>query len=198
MSDTRTRLLDAATDVLLHDGAQALTLDAVAKRAQVSKGGLFYHFPTKQALIAGMVDRLVARFTAALAAAGSEPGAATRVYLSASIPDTAGPGEPADADGSDEKERPAGIGDDRTTAALFAAALVEPDALTPLREIYATWQRRLENDGIDPAVATAVRLAVDGGWLARLVDLAPPPPDLHKQVYATLTGLIDQAARRTP
>lgn len=191
MSDTRARLLDAATDVLLRDGAQALTLEAVAKRARVSKGGLFYHFPTKQALIAGMVERFVAQFTAALDAAGSEPGAATRVYLTASIPPEASAAGPAD-------HTTTGFGAlalaDRATAALFAAALVDPDMLVPLREVYATWQRRLENDGIDPAVATAVRLAVDGWWLARLADLAPPDAGLHERVYAVLTDLIRQSS----
>jgi Tetracyclin repressor-like, C-terminal domain len=51
----------------------------------------------------------------------------------------------------------------------------------------------LENDGIDPAVATAVRLAVDGWWLARLVDLAPPAPGLHERVFAVLADLIQEA-----
>jgi AcrR family transcriptional regulator len=176
VTETRARLLDAATDVLLHDGAQALTLDAVAKQAQVSKGGLLYHFPTKQALIAGMVDRLVGHFDTALAQAGDEPGAATRVYLTATV---------------EQQPTAAGSAADRTTAALLAAAIVEPEALAPLREIYEAWQRRLENDGIDPAVATAVRLAVDGWWLSRLVNLAPPTRGLHERVYTVLTDLID-------
>nr|WP_277349799.1 TetR/AcrR family transcriptional regulator [Planosporangium thailandense] len=168
--------MDAATDVLLRDGAQALTLDAVARQAQVSKGGLLYHFPSKQALVAGMVDRLVGHFDAALTAAGETPGAATRVYLQASV-------EP--------RNTATGAAADRATAALFAASIVDPDALRPLREVYQAWQRRLENDGIDPAVATAVRLAVDGWWLSRLVDLAPPAPGLHERVYVLLTNLID-------
>ncbi|GAA2101987.1 TetR/AcrR family transcriptional regulator [Actinomadura alba] len=177
MADTRNRLLDAATEVLLRDGAQALTLEAVASQARVSKGGLFYHFPTKQALVAGMVDRLVTQFDTALTQAGDEPGAATRVYLAATV---------------EEQPTAAGLAADRTTAALFAAALVEPEALTPLREVYREWQRRLEDDGIDPALATAVRLAADGWWLARLIDLAPPAPGLHERVYVVLSDLIER------
>jgi AcrR family transcriptional regulator len=178
MTDTRTRLLDAATQVLLRDGAQALTLESVAKEAKVSKGGLLYHFANKQALVAGMVAQLVRQFDAAIRDAGDEPGAATRAYLAATVAAT---------------PTAAGAAADRTAAALFAAALVDPDALIPLREVYQRWQRRLEHDGIDPARATAVRLAVDGWWLARLVDLAPPPPGLHEQVYALLVDLIEGA-----
>jgi AcrR family transcriptional regulator len=177
VTETRARLLDAAAEVLLRDGAQSLTLEAVAKQARVSKGGLLYHFPSKQALIAGMVDRLVGHFDAALAEAGDEPGAATRVYLAATM---------------EQRPTAAGAAADRTTAALFAASIVEPDALAPLREVYRAWQQRLETDGIDPAVATAVRLAVDGWWVSRLIDLAPPENALHERVYALLMNLIDR------
>jgi AcrR family transcriptional regulator len=178
VTDTRTRLLDAATSILLTAGADRLTLAAVAEQAQVSKGGLLYHFPTKQAIVVALVDRLVSQFDTALAAAGDQPGAATRAYLAETIAPTAA------AAGSD---------DDRLAAALLAASLVDPDALVPLRRAYAAWQDRLANDGIDPAVATAVRLAVDGWWLARLLDLAPPAGDLHERTHAVLARLIEAA-----
>ncbi|WP_285663941.1 TetR/AcrR family transcriptional regulator [Actinorhabdospora filicis] len=171
MSETRERLLDAATRVLLVEGAGALTLDAVAREAGVSKGGLLYHFSSKQALVGGMVERLVGRFDRALRGAGDSPGAATRTYIEATIsPEAEGAGSEAD----------------KVTAALFAAALVDPEALAPLREVYRRWQERLVRDGIDPVEATLARMAVDGWWLARLVDLAPPDPELHRALRARL------------
>ena len=54
-------MLDAAEVVLTEQGAWRLTLDAVAEQAQVSKGGLLYHFPTKDALLQALVDRLAAK-----------------------------------------------------------------------------------------------------------------------------------------
>jgi AcrR family transcriptional regulator len=53
----RDRLLDAAERVVVESGATHLTLDAVAKSAGVSKGGLLYHFPSKEALLEGMLSR---------------------------------------------------------------------------------------------------------------------------------------------
>jgi AcrR family transcriptional regulator len=38
-------------------GASSLTLDAVAQAAGVSKGGLLYHYPNKDALLAAMIER---------------------------------------------------------------------------------------------------------------------------------------------
>lgn len=173
---SRERLLDAAAEVLLTEGAESLTLEAVAQRAGVSKGGLFYHFPTKQAMVAAMVDRLTAAFDAALGSAGGRPGDFLRAYVEATIPKV-------------RTDAPA----DRVTAALLAAVLVDPAGLTPLRERFAAWQARLTDDGIDPAVATAVRLAVDGWWAVRLLGLGEPEPGLHESTRRYLLELIDRA-----
>ncbi|MCL4694718.1 MAG: TetR/AcrR family transcriptional regulator, partial [Candidatus Hydrogenedentes bacterium] len=47
-------LLDSAEAVVVEGGPSRLTLDAVAEKAGVSKGGLLYHFPTKDALVEAM------------------------------------------------------------------------------------------------------------------------------------------------
>ena len=61
----RTALLDAALTVVRRDGAAALTLDAVAAEAGVSKGGVLYHFGSKRALIDGLLERWLDEFGAA-------------------------------------------------------------------------------------------------------------------------------------
>lgn len=52
----RIQLLEAAAAIVNEQGSEYLTLDAVAKKAGVSKGGLLYHFKNKFALIQGLVD----------------------------------------------------------------------------------------------------------------------------------------------
>src|SRR3954454_22441411 len=56
--DTKTRILSAAELVVLERGVSALTLDAVAEAAGLSKGGLIYHFDSKEALIRAMIARI--------------------------------------------------------------------------------------------------------------------------------------------
>ncbi|NLI53534.1 MAG: helix-turn-helix transcriptional regulator, partial [Clostridiales bacterium] len=48
---TKNAILDAANRVLLIHGAEYFTLEAVAAEANVSKGGLLYHFASKNKLI---------------------------------------------------------------------------------------------------------------------------------------------------
>lgn len=53
----REKLLDAAEDIVLQQGATALTIDAVAKTMGISKGGVQYCFGNKDALIDAMFER---------------------------------------------------------------------------------------------------------------------------------------------
>lgn len=59
-SDARTRILDAALAVADRVGAANLTLDAVAADAGVSKGGLLYHFASKDQLLRAVVEHHMA------------------------------------------------------------------------------------------------------------------------------------------
>ncbi|QOR71699.1 TetR/AcrR family transcriptional regulator [Ruania alkalisoli] len=52
----RAKVLHAFAEILVTQGERAATLDAVADRASVSKGGLLYHFPSKDELTEGLAD----------------------------------------------------------------------------------------------------------------------------------------------
>lgn len=54
----RDAVLDAFTRILVDDGERAATMDATARAAGVSKGGLLYHFNSKSALETALVERL--------------------------------------------------------------------------------------------------------------------------------------------
>ncbi|WP_131741276.1 TetR/AcrR family transcriptional regulator [Actinomadura roseirufa] len=175
----RDRILDAVERLLVAGGADAIRLDAVAAEAGVSKGGLLHHFRSKQALIEGVLRRLVDRFEAELPPEGSPPGTFTRIWLDATIP---------------EDDVPARGQGDRVAVALLAGLSGGPEVLAVLRRYYETWQARLAGDGLDPATATLVRLAVDGWWMARLLDLAPPADGLHRRVRARLAAMTEEVA----
>jgi AcrR family transcriptional regulator len=168
-SGTRDRLLEAAAHVVMREGTAAVTLDAVASEAGVSKGGLLYHFPTKMALLEAVTERWHERFDAAIdAKADGAPGGWTRAYLAAS-----------DFNGEDARTR----GDEY---GLMVALAAEPRLLARAHRHYDHWQARVENDGIDPVLATIVRLASDGLWFAELLRLAPPKGQLRRRVLEHL------------
>ncbi|GAA5149481.1 TetR/AcrR family transcriptional regulator [Microbacterium pseudoresistens] len=53
----RERVLDAFETLLIDEGERAATLEATAKAADVSKGGLLYHFASKDELADGLIER---------------------------------------------------------------------------------------------------------------------------------------------
>ena len=51
------RILDAALDVFAEHGYQQSTVDDIASTARTSKGGIYFHFPGKDAIFLALLDR---------------------------------------------------------------------------------------------------------------------------------------------
>jgi AcrR family transcriptional regulator len=160
---TKDRLLDAAGAVVMREGAQALTLDAVAEEAEVSKGGLLYHFKSKRDLVEGMVERWLAEFAREME---GEDADFVRGYIKASAP--------------------AG-----NELGMLAALVADPSLLVAVRKQYGIWQDRVEREGRDPVDATVARLAADGLWLAELLGMGPPTGELRERVLQRLLELAE-------
>ena len=64
----REKLLEAADQIAREAGPSNLSLDAVALKAGVSKGGLLYHFPSKAKLLEALVETHLLDFDKALGA----------------------------------------------------------------------------------------------------------------------------------
>lgn len=172
---TRTQIFDAASRIILQRGGNALTLDAVAQEAGMSKGGLLYHFPNKESLVSGMIERLIGEFdTAFEEELRLSHGDWQTAYIRASF--RANP------------ER------DKISMALFAALANNPDLLKPLQERFIEWQGKAETTAVTPALGTVVRLAIDGLWLAELLGFAPPSPELREQVFQALLTMVQREA----
>ena len=84
-TDARTRILDAAETLVRAQGVSGLTLDAAAALAKVSKGGLLYHFASKEALLNALLKRLAAfiaeDFEAGVADQPEGPGRVARAMI---------------------------------------------------------------------------------------------------------------------
>ena len=169
---TRDRILEAGYAIAGQSGVAAVTLEAVADRAGVSKGGLLYHFPSKEALVAGMVDGLCRSFAElAHAAARADPepeGRSARAYLAASA------GE---------------LWQSSRWLALVGALMISPGLLDSWRSWVVAGRAADEAENADPVAAAIVRLAADGIWLAGVLGLPPPDQQLRAEVLAELNQM---------
>ena len=64
---TRQSILDAAKAIIIEEGIGALTMERAATKAGISKGACMYHFKSKRALQAALVEEYAAHLSSELA-----------------------------------------------------------------------------------------------------------------------------------
>ena len=159
--------------MIRRDGAQKLTLDAVAAEAGVSKGGILYHFATKRALVDGLLERWLEDFDGRLEASEDPLGE----YVRCSDLQDADPDVTASEFG------------------MLAGMIDDPRVLAGVRAFQEKWMRRMLAGPIAPEDAWLVRLAADGLWYADLLGLAAPQRDERRALLARLLALAGSGTR---
>ncbi len=150
----RRALLDQTAALAVGGGPAAITIQAVADRAGVTKGGLLHHFASKQALVeavfADLLEKLDQEIDLYMAEDSEMRGRFTRAYVRAIF--------------ADRK-----LGKSSPWAALSVSMISEP----ALRQLWSQWlERKLgEHRTTDDAPMLEIaRLAADGVWLADLLQ----------------------------
>ena len=173
----RRALLDHAAAIAMDHGVSGITVQAVAAAAGVTKGGLFHHFGSKQALIEGLFADLLARVDAEIdAAIEADPkprGSFTRAYVNAVFTGKA-------------------FGFTTPWAALSMVVVTDPS----LRRLWNDWMKaRLKRHRATDATPElhVVRLAADGAWLSYVTT---GQTRMNAELRAVHGRLIAQTYRR--
>ena len=153
---TREAVLKAAARIIVRLGVGGFTIEAVAQEAGVTKGGVMHHFPSKESLIDGLIDQVTEMFNlrvqAELAAEPEgKPGRWLRAYIR-----TIFAVQYEDID---------------LIPALAAAVAAEHQTIDRIRSAMQASQMAAVEDGLDPTVASIIRLAVDGVVFTRAFNL---------------------------
>ncbi len=177
-AETRTKIFIACSEILKREGLSNLTLQAVAYEAGISKGGLLYHFETKQDLIEALFEYHNGIFETRLAelvtTEGDRPGAFLRAYAKASAEQMADPDCAS------------------LYVSLFAAEERYSGAHKLMRQKYVSWQKQIDSCGIDSDWAMLLRFATDGLWFIEMHRYAPPSPDQRKKIVQMI---VEMASR---
>jgi AcrR family transcriptional regulator len=177
---TRNRLLQATSHIIQTHGVERLTLDAVAKEAQVSKGGLLYHFASKEALVVGVIQYLMDDFEAAIDHelaqdnTPNSPGKWLRAYVHATF---------------NYKTLPVSL-----VTSLFSAVTTNAEELLkPVQIRFDDWQQKIEVSGLDPVRANLVRLATDGLGTNEMFGLSVTDDLIRQKLLKMLLEIIQEA-----
>ena len=170
---SRDRIIEAAIGLVEEVGAGHMSLEAVAERAGVSKGGLLYNFPNKVALLKALVaEHLIEqeiRRSDAEADLPSPRNCAAAGFLAT-----------AAADLDCEHRAPSG----------FLAAIAEsPDLLEPLRARNAALANRLRA-AEDPDLSLIAFLVVEGIKTMDLFEVNPLDAAERRRVLDRLAAML--------
>lgn len=172
----RERVLDAFESLLIDEGERAATMEATARVAGVSKGGLLYHFGSKDALEAGLIERLDALAQDDIDRMAAAPGGPVAYFVRTSV-----------------------MSDDPLDRALIAAARLAQGghaaAGAALRSIRRRWADALRPHTADDTALDLVMLVSDGLYYNNALEtggLSGPVP-----TGAAMDALIALVERST-
>ncbi|MGJ9373327.1 TetR/AcrR family transcriptional regulator [Nesterenkonia sp. CF4.4] len=188
----RREILDAATRVVQREGVTTLTYESVAAEAGMTKGGLLYHFPSREELLLGLHRHVAENWELALEAQAG----GTAQQLS-----------------RDERFRAfvrLSQNPERAELLLMLEASEDPVANAAWDEIFARWapqpppvpERSDDQDtqapDDDAAEAAAVqrfiaRLAADGLWFYEALSTERLDPRLRERVTEEIIALAQSA-----
>lgn len=176
----RDRVIDAFEAILIDEGERAATMDATARAAGVSKGGLLYHFGSKESLEAGILDRLNDLVDEDVAHMRAAPEGPVAFFLRTSVMQN----DPIDR------------------AILAAARLAQAGnsaAAEALRGVREKWADAVRPHAKDEASLDLVMLVSDGLYFNNALDGgAIPGPVPRGAALDALIALVERAIAPAP
>ncbi|MFD1913062.1 TetR/AcrR family transcriptional regulator [Halodurantibacterium flavum] len=179
-NDTRDRILEAAEELSRELGPGNVSLEAVAARAGVSKGGLLYHFPSKNSLMQAVVEFAMHRFAAALdePAQCCGPDGMLAAYIETFLEDRACRAKPP--------------------SAILAALAENPGLLDPIRTHERTFLDRIRANARDPRQATMIYLALQGIRCMEIMNVQVLSPQETAEILDHLRRCAEEVREETP
>lgn len=173
---SREKILDAAAELVAEIGAGRLTLDAVAERAGLSKGGLLYNFPTKDALLQAMIQRMIDQ------TAEAKEGLRARLEP--------GPNLEARVITSTLLNMCCGGKMQEVATGMMVAAAENPRLLDPVRHVIAETLQQVKANSDDLDTALLGWLAVEGLSSLEMHNLSPFSDQDRERIVQAINRLL--------
>lgn len=172
----RQRVLDAARRIVEARGAGHLTFDELARESGVTRGGITYHFPTKEDLLRSLIEADIQQWDAAAAPASDLPAGCACPRTAAAL------GQLRCHLSEDE-------GHKRFVHGMLSAGMVDDSLLAPVREHqareFADW--RWDEADLRRFLLLA---AAEGLFWQNVFNLSPVPDEVRPRLKALIERLL--------
>lgn len=152
---TKDKILQAAAEITMEIGPVNLSLDAVARRAGLSKGGLLYTFPTKAKLLEALVEQHMAEFDESLKKEEAARNHGRNSVILACI----------------AVFRAQFICNEKEPSGILAAIANDPTFLDPIRRYNKLLFQRIRENSEDPTLALMAFLTIEGMRSLKLFEM---------------------------
>ncbi|WP_449396980.1 TetR/AcrR family transcriptional regulator [Devosia riboflavina] len=174
----RDLILASIRTIVERDGITALTFDAVAAETGITRGGILYHFPSREALVRAANEFAANGWEASLSEKlgkdRDEASAAERLIAYVKV---------------------AAVSVDRSDLALIMESATDPTMGGFWLETYDRWVEASPDPNDDASMlAFIARLAADGLWLHDALLSRPLPEATKTQVIERLVAMISRTA----
>ena len=178
--DSRETILQAAEEIVARLGPAYLTLETAANEAKVSKGGLFYHFRSKEALLEAMIRRSMQLLESERTKVAESLTGERNGKMKASIIGTLR---------HLEEQR-------RVLTAVVAAIANDPKLLEPMRESFQNeFQGLCKELNLRMEDVAVLFLASQGLLLMELLNLSFLTPSQIRKVTQRMLQLVEEFDR---
>ena len=175
-ASNRIPILDAAVRIAEQHGFGGVTMEAVAEEAGLTKGGLMYHFGSKEALLLGIQHHLADEWERDLEAVAGKTAAecTPRERMAAYI-------------------RIAAKSASRAELIMQLEAATDATLSEPWNAMFQRWRPEAESDPTDAAGMTAqvALLASDGLWTIEALGVGRFDAATRERIVEHLVGLLE-------
>ncbi|HFK1825352.1 TPA: TetR/AcrR family transcriptional regulator [Stenotrophomonas maltophilia] len=177
----RSKILDAAIRVVHRDGVTGITFESVAAEAGLTRGGMLYRFPSRDALLLGIHEHLANQWEALLEKVAGKPAheASAEERFAAYVQ--------ACAQGKST----------RVELQLMLEGATQTALAAPWSAVLSRWIPATPAQEDVVAALWVVRLAADGLWVHQSFSNKALPASLRKRIGRMLLDMIPRSEKST-
>ena len=149
-------IINACIELIINDGLQKFSLNEVAKKAGVSKGGLLHHYPSKEELIKAIVrenfDTYLDSILSQIKSTKPYPGRTPSIYLQST-------------------EEAISENEEQLLSAILVASVYDKNLMKPFQEFYSQIDACIQEDGGNTMKSKMIIISIDAIWINQMLEV---------------------------
>jgi AcrR family transcriptional regulator len=173
--NARERLMSCMMDIVRDEGAGALTYDNLVAKSGLTRGGILYHFPSKDSMLQGLVDDYIRQEVEKVEARWEKHGKTADGLLKAEIECA------LEADDKDQQ----------INVSLLPVVIQNPAMMKEIQQIVEERYQNLDQTSIGFEKAALTLLVVDAFEMSKAFGFTLLSEKKRKQILKFLYALVE-------